>query len=175
MRLVLLVLSLFFVLPAIAQDEDVVEPSVYVEAGGSIGWLSLSADARFESGWFGRAGVTGLGAAHLWNDAPELWSGSVEEVEGDLLFGVLAGRIVGEGEHGVEVGAGIVVGTGAHPYSSSANAQPAVSGVLGYRFQRTGGFVVRAVFTPVLVSRRLVPAFGLSVGYSIGALTLSDE
>ncbi len=57
-----------------------------------------------------------------------------------------------------------------HPFSDSPNQRLAATAVLGYRYQDPGGVVFRLAFAPVLVSRRLVPAFGLGIGYSVGAL-----
>jgi hypothetical protein len=168
-RLAVTALFLLSALSARAQSHASGDLVAYVELGGALG-LSLNLDARSPSNWYFRAGATGLQLFQdVLSDDDDFGIGSDEEPANDLVVTLMGGRLHGSGEHRIETGIGVALGIGAHPYARSDEAAPAVVAAVGYRLQSEGGVVVRMTFSPVWVERRVVPAGGFSLGYSLSA------
>ena len=148
MRTFLFLIALLFVGTASAQKQ-----SIYADFGGTSGF-GLSYDRRFtkNSPWGFRAG---LGYGFLTVD------GAVTDRA--VLFPVSAYRLLGNGKHNLELGAGLTLGVGwedsdrvcSYYYKCDFPAESYFLSFLhttvGYRLHTRSGFTLRAGINPLLV------------------------
>jgi len=133
--------------------------SAYIEAFGNGGLFSVNLERKLAADVAARVGVG-------------LWDGTGfygEEVSG-LTVPLMLTRRIGSGNHGLEIGGGVV------PGRTDEGSFVSLTGLIGYRFERLqGGMVFRAGFTPIYglgdeakayPEKGFYPSIGVSIGYA---------
>ena len=127
--------------------------SFYFEFRGNALGYSLNFDHRFIRQASIRAGISVI---------PAIFTTTI-------IAPVMVNYLAGRGDHFLEMGAGVLVGTGVSGFETSSSVLLPTATV-GYRWQPTdGGFLVRAGFTPGFNPSQInfiVPSGGVSIGYT---------
>ena len=158
--------SVVLVLVAFAVDASAQEArnAAYVELGGSAIVLSANYERRFAPQWYGRIGLSVVTSE----------SESTGDTDTTLVVPLTASYLTRPASnHHFEAGGGITIAGGdRQDLFDSADTEgdfstAVITGIAGYRYQPPdGGFVFRAVFTPVAGGGDFLPWFGVSFGYA---------
>ena len=145
--------------------------TIYFELLGNGLLYSLNYDRMVTDNISVRAGYGGLTVSQMRADPTGF--GIITEDVKITMIPVLANYLRGEGNHKLEMGAGVVLvsvdwtGTMEELGSFSLGADGAIpTGNFGYRYQKSeGGFFFKASLCPFF-AETMVTSFGLGLGYS---------
>ena len=158
MRLALVLLSLSFALPTLAQARN----AAYFEIGGNGVIPTFNYERQFSERWYARAGFSVVVGEESNGDDDVTW-----------VFPLMIGGLSHpNGNHHFETAGGITLITGDSQdlYDTDEDDEELSNVVgtatIGYRYQKPGrGFVFRAGLTPIFDGSDVLPWAGVSFGY----------
>jgi hypothetical protein len=139
------------------------ENAAYFELGGSAVIPSANYERRLNERWFGRVGLAVVVAS------------TSEDTDTTVAIPLTASWVNRPGSnHHLELGGGVTIVGGdrqdLYDWGDDDDDQYStafLSGIAGYRYQKPdGGFLFRAVFTPVVGGGDFLPWAGISFGYA---------
>lgn len=166
MHLLLCLLGLLFAAPCPAQDLQA-RYTVFAEILGNAGIASLNLDTAGEKGvGFRVGGFVDPRPLFGCRSTDPYCREEDEELPAAAFLVVMGQRLVGESEHKLELGLGVLVG---HAEAGVMATLPrvALTATLGYRLQpEVGRAGFRVGFTPIVAPGRVLlrPGFSLSYG-----------
>ncbi|WP_138429632.1 hypothetical protein [Fodinibius saliphilus] len=140
------------------------QQSVYLELGGNALVYSLNYDVLFQSGWGFR-----LGGGYALSQTDFIPYQKPYSTSNEFLGVAMGLRSIGNNNHKLELGAGILIGTLSGENNNNFVDPPGATFSVGYRFLpvEPSHFTFKAAFTPVISSSGFHPGFGLSFGITL--------
>ncbi len=160
----LLWLFIFSFITSNAQEEYV-KNAVYLELAGNGGLYSVNYERAFSPKFMLRAGFASWSSTELFGESTI------------TTIPVMVNTLFGTGNHRIEGGLGLVLGTekykGDGSFFGGDNSKDNIlplTGTAGYRYQKSfGGLIFRAGLTPFLnLKDSEYPDFNFSAGASVG-------